>query len=145
MKKIVKTLSIIGLCILWLQNGYGKCVLEYAFHPAGYRHDIRVPVYNFYMGDDGGYLAIYSHSHKGSAYKVNERIYVIALIRVQGDYNKEIFIPKGYKPGDDISQDQTLKKLALQHLQNDQHKSASWRNRWNMNNIWLGGDTGGFC
>ena len=89
-----------------------------------------LPTYNDYMGADGGYVAIYTHNASQGVYSVGGGIYVVGQIRVQGHYDGRIFIPKGYKRGDNITQDPEI--LAI---------GAKYRD---MKGCWIGGDTGGW-
>jgi len=97
---------------------------------SGYKKRI-LPTKNQYMGNDGGYIAVYSHNPIGSIYSVGGDIYVMGQIRVQGKYDGRIFQPKGYE-GVDISAAQYFKDLANKTF--PACKGGGW----------VGGDTGGW-
>lgn len=100
-------------------------------HPApGYEQRV-LPTVNQYMGDDGGYIACYSHNQKGSIYPVGGDIYVMGQIRLQGKYIGRVFEPKGYE-GKDISAAQEFKSLCNRTFSSAQGGG------------WAGGDTGGW-
>jgi hypothetical protein len=89
----------------------------------------QTPTVSKYMGNDGGYIACYSHNQEGSIYSIGGGIYVMGFIRLQGKYKGSIFEPKGYE-GQDISAAQELKDLC-----NKTFPSAKGGG-------WAGGDTG---
>lgn len=91
-----------------------------------------VPVFNFYEGENGGYVAIYTRDANAGVYSVGGGIYVMGLIRVEGHYEGRIFIPKGYKPGDNVTQDSELLGICENYFP---HMAG---------HMWVGGDTGGF-
>lgn len=91
-----------------------------------------LPTFNFYEGKDGGYVAIYTRNTDAGVYGVGGGIYVMGQIRVQGHYHGRIFIPQGYKPGDNITQDSKILDLCNHYFP---HMAGS---------MWLGGDTGGW-
>ena len=68
---------------------------------------------NRYMGEDGGYIACYSHNKEGSSYSVGNNIYVMGQIRLQGKYIRWIFHPQGYE-NQNISATQEFKDLCNQ-------------------------------
>jgi hypothetical protein len=90
------------------------------------------PVFKYYRGSDGGYVAVYTHDQEHSAYSVGGDIYVAGLIRVQGSYIGRIFYPTGYGEGDDITHDSAILKLCDRYFPRLK------------GNDWIGGDTGGF-
>ena len=90
------------------------------------------PVFKAYTGDDGGYVAVYTHDQEHSVYSVGGDIYVAGLVRVQGHYEGRIFYPTGYGQGDDITHDAAILRLC------DRYFPAL------RGNDWIGGDTGGF-
>ena len=96
----------------------------------GYEERV-LPTVNEYSGDDGGYIACYSHNQEGSAYSVGDEIFVMGQIRLQGQYIRRIFHPKGYE-GQDIKTAQKLKDLCNQTFPACKGDG------------WAGGDTGGW-
>lgn len=86
---------------------------------------------NLYLGEDGGYIAIYSHNANKGIYSVGDGIYVIGMIRLKGSYVDGIFYPVGYGEGMDISKAEELKQLA------DHVFPSACRG-----DCWAGGDTG---
>lgn len=92
-----------------------------------------LPTFNHYKGEDGGYVAFYTHEKEGSIYSVGGDIYVFGQIRVQGQYIGRIFYPIGYSEGDDITKDAQILDLCFQYM-------PSWKDK----DVWLGGDTGGW-
>ena len=90
-----------------------------------------LPTINRYLGEDGGYVAIYSRNPDISVYGVGGDIYVVGQIRLQGRYIGRIFHPKGYE-GQDISAATTFKELADEVFPRCE------------GGCWAGGDTGGF-
>ncbi len=91
-----------------------------------------LPTVNHYMGADGGYVAIYTLRSDQAIYGVGGGIYVAGQIRVPGKYVGRIFIPAGYLPGDDITQDPEILAICEEYfpeLKGD---------------MWIGGDTGGW-
>ncbi len=92
-----------------------------------------LPTFNHYKGEDGGYVAFYTHEKDGSVYDVGGGIYVFGQIRVQGKYIGRIFYPTGYVEGSDITKDAQILTLCFQYM-------PEWRGK----DVWLGGDTGGW-
>jgi len=92
-----------------------------------------LPTFNHYKGEDGGYVAFYTHEKEGSVYGVGGDIYVFGQIRVQGEYIGRIFYPTGYDEGSDITKDATILALCFQYMP-----------QWQGKEVWLGGDTGGW-
>jgi hypothetical protein len=98
-------------------------------HPApGYVRTALRTVHQ-YEGEDGCYIAVYSHDKNGSAYSVADDIYVMGGIWVQGHYQGRVCRPKGYE-NQDISASPTLKGLTNQYF-------PGYRG-----GTWPGGDTG---
>lgn len=91
-----------------------------------------LPTFNHYMGSDGGYVAIYTHEKNGSVYGVGGGIYVVGQVRVQGEYQGRIFVPKGYNLGDNITRDPEIIEICESYFPQMKGK------------IWIGGDTGGW-
>ncbi|MFA6915433.1 MAG: hypothetical protein WC222_03480 [Parachlamydiales bacterium] len=108
----------------------GKIVINW--QPSERYEKKMLPTFNHYQGQDGGYVAIYTHDKEAAVYGVGGDIYVIGQIRVQGHYDGRIFIPKGYKRGDNITQDPELLEICATYF-----PSMS-------GNMWVGGDTGGW-
>ncbi|WP_017306158.1 hypothetical protein [Spirulina subsalsa] len=90
-----------------------------------------LPTVNRYLGEDGGYIAIYSRNPDISVYGVGGGIYVVGQIRLQGRYIGQIFHPMGYE-GQDISAATAFKQLADEVFPECE------------GGCWAGGDTGGF-
>lgn len=92
-----------------------------------------LPTYNHYMGEDGGYVAIYTHDEENSVYPVSKTIFVAGMIRVKGEYEDRVFVPKGYKiqPNDFIKYPEII-EVCDKHFPELKGK------------MWLGGDTSGF-
>lgn len=105
-----------GSVINWLASRYEKRIL---------------PTINKYMGDDGGYIACYSHNEEGSIYSIGDSIYVMGQIRLQGHYIGQVFHPQGYE-NQDISAAQEFKDLCNQIFPACK------------GDCWAGGDTGGW-
>jgi hypothetical protein len=91
-----------------------------------------LPTFNFYEGEEGGYVAIYTHNQDVGVYGVGEEIYVMGQIRVEGHYEGRLFVPKGYKLGDDFSQDPELLQICESYFPSM------------AGEMWVGGDTGGW-
>ena len=91
-----------------------------------------LPTFNYYEGADGGYVAIYTRNSEAGVYRAGKSAYVMGQIRVQGHYVKRIFIPEGYKAGDNITQDPELLEICEQYFPNM------------AGQMWIGGDTGGW-
>ena len=108
----------------------GKMVINWQPSPLFVKKHL--PTFNFYNGEDGGYVAIYTHDSDAGVYGVDKDIYVIGQIRVEGHYEGRIFIPKGYKAGDDITQDPELLEICEKYFPNMAGR------------MWVGGDTGGW-
>ena len=98
-------------------------------HPFG---DKILPTFNDYKGPNGGYVAIYTNQREGSVYSVGGGFYVLGQIRVPGSYVGRIFVPDGYRLGDNITRDSELLKLCHKYL-------PDW-----TGDMWVGGDTGGW-
>lgn len=91
-----------------------------------------LPTFNEYQGIDGGYVAIYSKNKEGSVYEICDGIYVIGQVRVKGNYQKRVFIPEGYKPGDNITNDPDILEICQKYFPEKKGE------------MWIGGDTGGW-
>jgi hypothetical protein len=101
-------------------------------HPvAGFRQ-ILIPTVNAYNKPNGCYVMCYSHNSKNGLYKVSSDIYAIGQIRVPGQYQNGICIPKNYADKD-ISAATHFKKLCTKQI------SAC-----NKGGCWAGGGTGGW-
>ncbi len=85
-----------------------------------------LPTVNRYTGEDGGYLAIYSHDASKAVYSVADDIYVVGQVRLKGHYAGRIFHPEGYENMDIGSLDE-FKQLAREVFDIEG---------------WAGGDTG---
>ncbi len=108
----------------------GKTVINW---PASSRFEKKyLPTFNYYQGEEGGYVAIYTHDKDMAVYGVGNGIYVLGQIRVEGHYEGRIFIPKGYKAGDNITKDRELLGICEQYF-----PTMAGR-------MWVGGDTGGW-
>ena len=101
-------------------------------HPMPGARAVRLPTRNLYRGQDGGYVACYSHREAGSAYPVGGDIYVVGQVRLRGAYDGRIFQPRGYR-GKDISALPKFKQICGRALKVC-HDDACW----------AGGDTGGW-
>lgn len=108
----------------------GKTVINW--QPSSRFEKKYLPTFNHYMGEDGGYVAIYTRDKDAGIYGVGGGIYVVGQIRVQGHYDGRIFIPKGYKRGDNITQDPELLSVCEIYF-----PEMAGR-------MWIGGDTGGW-
>jgi len=91
-----------------------------------------LPSVAHYSGNDGGYVAIYTRQAEDAVYPVGGGIYVAGQIRVKGRYVGRIFYPEGYNEGDDITHDPGILDLCHTYFPDL------------GNDIWLGGDTGGW-
>lgn len=91
-----------------------------------------LPTLNYYLGEDGGYVAIYTRDEDAGVYSVGGGIYVMGQIRVQGYYEGRIFIPTGYSYGDNITQDPELLAICAYYFPEKTGR------------MWIGGDTGGW-
>ena len=98
-------------------------------HPKEGFKQYTLPTVNHYLGDDGGYVAIYTKDASAGIYSVGGGIYVAGQVRVQGSYQGRIFVPKGYTLDDDIT-----KEPLFIHLEN---YFPHLRGK-----MWAGGDTG---
>ncbi len=102
------------------------------WQPSPQYEEIKLPTFNFYQGDNGGYLAICTREQEMGVYSVGDGIYVMGQIRVEGHYEGRIFIPKGFNAGDDITQQ-------IEFLQICEIYFPNMRGL-----MWVGGDTGGW-
>lgn len=91
-----------------------------------------LPTFNHYLGEDGGYVAIYTRKKGLGIYSVGGNIYVAGQLRVKGNYSGQIFYPEGYQLGDDISQDKEILEICNKYFPDLKGK------------MWIGGDTGGW-
>lgn len=91
-----------------------------------------LPTFNHYTGPNGGYLAIYTHSKEAGIYGVGGDIYVVGQVRVPGQYQGRIFVPEGYKLGDNCTRDPQLLEICHHYLPEMEGQ------------VWVGGDTGGW-
>ena len=105
----------------------GKTVIN---HPYPGFTEKTLPTYNDYMGEDGGYVAIYTHDKKQGIYSVGGGIYVSGQIRVPGSYEGRTFIPAWREDGDNITRDARILEACSEYC--------------DMEGKWLGGDTGGW-
>lgn len=102
--------------------------------------EITLPTFNDYLGEDGGYVALYTRDPNAGLYSVGNEggstIYVMGQVRVQGYYHGRIFIPtdgdRAYKLGDNITRDEKILTICKQYFPEMQ------------NDFWIGGDTGGW-
>ena len=101
-------------------------------HPAPGFAQRTLPTFNHYQEEDGGYVAIYTHSKEDGVYGVGGDIYVVGQVRVQGHYVGRIFVPTGYKLGDNITQDPAILKICEEYFPEMKDQ------------MWVGGDTGGW-
>lgn len=108
----------------------GKTVINWQPSPSYEKKYL--PTFNFYEGENGGYVAIYTRDPDRGVYGVGGGIYVMGQIRVEGRYEGRIFIPKGYRPGDNITQEPGLLEVCEKYFPNMAGR------------MWLGGDTGGW-
>lgn len=84
-----------------------------------------LPTLNTYIGNDGGYMAVYTHTANCSAYPISNGIYVAGQIRLEGTYQGGIFQPQGYTT------------QALSAMMNQDYPACN-------GDTWAGGDTGGW-
>lgn len=108
----------------------GKTVMDW--QPSSSYNKMHLPIFNEYEGQNGGYIAVYTHDRKAGVYSVGGGIYVMGLIRVEGRYVGRIFVPKGYKLGDNITQDRELLEICEKYFPHM------------VGDMWVGGDTGGY-
>jgi len=91
-----------------------------------------VPAYTLYDGDDGGYLAIYTHDEKNSIYHVCHNIYVAGMIRVRGESDPYV----GFKPiGYEVQPNEFIKYPEIIEACDKCFPELKEK-------MWLGGDTG---
>lgn len=91
-----------------------------------------LPTFNYYLGNNGGYVAICTRNPDMGIYSVGDGIYVMGQIRVEGQYEGRLFVPKGFNANDDITQDKELLEICeiyFPHMKDQ---------------MWVGGDTGGW-
>lgn len=100
-------------------------------HPAPGYVRTKLRTINQYEGEDGCYIAVYSHDKNGSAYSVADDIYVMGQIRVQGQYQGRVCRPMGHE-NQDISANPTLQRLTNRYFPG------------HIGGAWPGGDTGGW-
>ena len=86
-----------------------------------------------YQGQDGCYIACYSRKSNNSVYTVGDGIYVMGLIRVQGNYSDRNCIPTGFEEKN-ISVQNYFVGVCETHLPKSCGDSICW----------AGPDTGGF-
>jgi hypothetical protein len=91
-----------------------------------------LPTFNHYEGPNGGYVAIYTRDPNQGVYSVGEGIYVAGQVRVEGTYNRRIFVPLGFSLADDITQDSKILEICTFYFPDLKGK------------MWIGGDTGGW-
>jgi hypothetical protein len=91
-----------------------------------------LPTDNTYKGNPGCYIICYSHDENGSIYPISEHIFVMGQIRILGQYQQRICVPKGYEHSN-ISTLKNFNKLCALKIASCQ-----------KNNCWTGGDTGGW-
>jgi len=108
----------------------GETLLNW--QPSPQYEEINLPTFNFYQGDNGGYLAIYTRDEEPSVYSVGDGIYVMGQIRLEGHYEGRIFIPKGFNVGDDITQEKELLEICELYFPHMKGR------------MWVGADTGGW-
>jgi hypothetical protein len=101
-------------------------------HPAPGLKAVNLPTHNSYQGNQGCYVACYSHSKTAGVYSVGNDIYVSGQVRVPGSYENRICIPDGYA-NNDISKANKFKNLCDSTIK-------ACKN----NHCWAGGDTGGW-
>ncbi len=107
----------------------GNTVINHPF--PGFEERI-LPTFNDYQNADGGYVAIYTRNAEKGIYGVGGGIYVIGQVRIPGEYVGRIFIPVGYQPGDDITQDPEILAICEKYIPEMK------------GDMWVGGDTGGW-
>ena len=107
----------------------GNTVINHPSH--GFEAKV-LPTYNHYAGPKGGYMAIYSHEKEGSIYSAGNGIYVMGQVRIPGSYVGRIFVPEGYKLGDNCTKDESILEICNLYFPQFEGK------------IWVGGDTGGW-
>lgn len=108
---------------------HGKHILNW--NPGGWTEHT-LPTYDDYLGEDGGYVALYTRDQQAGLYSVGGGIYVMGQVRVKGHYHGRIFIPEGYRPGDNITRDPQLLETCKKYFPEMR------------NDFWVGGDTGGW-
>jgi hypothetical protein len=108
----------------------GKTVMNW--QPSPRYEEKSLPTFNFYQEEDGGYIAIYTRDPTMGVYSVGGDIYVMGQIRVRGHYKGRIFIPTGYRAGDNITQDPELLEICEKYFPSM------------AGHMWVGGDTGGW-
>jgi hypothetical protein len=101
-------------------------------HPAPGLTPVMLPTHNSYQGNQGCYVACYSHSKNAGVYSVGNNIYVSGQVRVRGSYENRICVPDGYA-NNDISKANKFKNLCDSTIK-------ACKN----NHCWAGGDTGGW-
>ena len=108
----------------------GKNIISH--YEPGYEEKVLPTINKYYKkGESGGYIACYSHNPKDSVCCVDDGIYLIGQIWMEGEYKGRIFVPKGYE-GIDISADAQLKQACNVEF----HQGGE--------DCWPGGDTGGW-
>ena len=92
--------------------------------------------YLSYTGEDGGYIACYSHNKEHGVYHVGGGIYLVGQIWLEGEYRVLRFEPTGYEgvyPGiEDVS---TIPELNQKCNQAFPHAKGD---------CWAGNETGGW-
>lgn len=77
-------------------------------------------------------VAIYTRDPEAGLYSVGDGIYVMGQVRVKGEYVDRIFVPEGYRLGDEITRDPKILETCEKYIPDMQ------------NDFWIGGDTGGW-
>ncbi len=91
---------------------------------------LRLPRFEPYTGEGGGYIAVYTRDEKHAHYSVGNGIYVAGLVRLKGQSIDGTFYPPGYSFGDDFSHDPAILLLCDKYFPELK------------GNYWVGGDTG---
>lgn len=118
-------------------NGEGKIL---NWRPNDAFHEVTLPTFNHYTGEDGGYVALYTRDPELGLYGVGDEggseIYVMGQVRIQGYYDGRIFIPtagdRPYQLGDNITRDRTILAICKEYFPDV------------TSDYWIGGDTGGW-
>lgn len=108
----------------------GQSVVDHAYAGPDFKA-CSLPTVNHYTGSNGGYVALYSHEEKGSAYSIGNGIYVMGQVRIPGQYKGRIFVPEGYQLGDNITKEGKILEICKQYFPD-------------LEDFWIGGDTGGW-
>ncbi|MGL5833681.1 MAG: hypothetical protein ACRC1Z_10690 [Waterburya sp.] len=112
-------------------NDESRSIIRY--DRPGHEEKVLPTINRYYKeGKLGGYIGCYSHNPEKGVCCVDDGIYLIGQIWMEGEYKGRIFVPKNYE-GTDISTDAQLKQMCNVVFPPEGGEDC-----------WPGGDTGGW-